>query len=183
MRKSIQELRDQAAATIESNVAGAVSAADVRSMFLDFLNAIQPAYGLLTIANTKNQTVNITPSLLTFLEAQDSDSSQTTSTFANGRIARSERGTSRLSFNCDIETSNGRFVTFTIYKDGVATPWSVTANGGGAGNPVACSLVGLDYADPAATYTVMVSAEVNATVVTFSKTVFALEVVPVNTFA
>lgn len=182
-RKSLVELEAQAAATIESNVIGAVSAADVRQMFLDFINAIRPGYGQLTIVGSKNQVVSIAPSLLTFTGQSDSNPAQTTSTFANGRIARTERGMSRINFTMDVETNSGRFVTFTLMKNGVATPWKQTINGGGSGNPVCLSFSALDYADPAATYSIFVSAEQNNTTVTFANGGFVVELVPVNVFS
>jgi hypothetical protein len=64
----------------------------------------------------------------------------------------------------------------------VATPWKVTANGAGANNPVACSMVAYDYADPAATYSIQVSAEIDAVSVKLSNAVMLLSVVPVNSF-
>jgi hypothetical protein len=182
MRKSFAELRAEVAALIQDNTTNLIEPADVRAVFLDILDAIQPAYGYLAKDAAGAQTLGLTPIPMTWASALDSDPNQTTSNFTAGTIARAERGTSQLTFNADIEAANGRFVTFTIYKDGAPTPWRVTGNGGGAGNPVAVSMEAIDYADPAATYSIYASCEVNGTSVTISNAVCLLSVVPVNTF-
>jgi hypothetical protein len=68
-RKSLNELRAQAVATLEDNTTFNISPLDVRAMILDFIEAIQPAYGLLTIVGNTTQTVNIAPSLMVFTAA------------------------------------------------------------------------------------------------------------------
>ena len=183
MRKSFVELRAEIAAAFPDNTAGAITPAAMRTYLLDALNAIQPAYGTLARSAAAPIVANITPPVkVTWQIAADSDATQTTSNFSAGSIARAERGTSAINFTTDFEASNGRFITFTLFKDGVATPWRITGNGAGAGNPVAVALTAIDYADPAATYDVRMTAEVAATTVTISDSAMILEIVPVNTF-
>ena len=149
-RKSIVELEAQAIATLEDNNTNNISPAEVRAMFLEFLNAIRPAYGVLRQDSVAAQVYGLTPVKVAWNNASDSDPLQTTSSAGNGRITRAEKGTSVINFTMDFESTNGRFITFTIYKNGLATPWRITANGAGAGNPVGVALTMLDYADPAA---------------------------------
>jgi len=182
-RKSFVELRSQTNGTINDNTVGDISPLEVRTLILDILNAIQPAYGVLSLVGPAAQTAGITPAVvMNFSSVTDSDATQTTSVASPGRITRSERGTSVATFTTDFEAANGRFVTFSLYKNGVLTPWRVTGNGGGAGNPVAVSLTAIDYADPAAFYDIRITAELAATVVTLSNAAFVLRIDPVNTF-
>jgi hypothetical protein len=181
-RKSILELIAQAEADFADNVAGLITPAKLRGWAIDFLNSIAPAYGYLTKDNPSSQTLGLTPALITFTGKFDSDPSQTTSAVPASTITRAEKGTSTFQFSANIEAQNGRFVTFTIYKDGAPTTWSITGNGAGAGNPVAVALTAVDYADPAAVYDVRGTAEVNGTPVTIDNMIFMLAVEPVRSF-
>ena len=184
MRKSYNELRAEIALLFPDNAAGEITPADLRTFLLNTLEATQPAYGSLTRATLSGNIVaNITPPVkVTWQAAGDSDAAQTTSNFANGDITRSERGTSVINFNADMEAANGRFITFTLFKNGVATPWGITGNGGGAGNPVAVALTAIDYADPAAVYDIRASSEVAAITVTLSNMAMIVQILPVNTY-
>jgi len=183
-RKSFAELRAEIAALILDNTTNLVEPADVRGVFLDILDAIQPAYGTLRrTVPSANIVANITPAVkVTWEAAADTDPTQTTSNFSAGTIARSERGTSVINFTADMETSANRFITFTLFKNGVATTWRITGNGGGAGNPVAVSLTAIDYADPAATYDIRMTAEIAGTTVTLSNMALIVQLLPVNTY-
>jgi len=183
-RPSFAELRAQIAATFPDNTAGAITPAAVRTYLTNALAAIQPGYGKL-VRQTLAATIvaNVSPAVkVTWEAAGDSDPTQTTSNFTNGNIVRTERGTSRITFTADLEAANGRFVTFALFKNGVATPWRITGNGGGVGNPIGVSLAAIDYADPAATYDIRMTAELANTSVTLTNMVMLVEVVPVNTY-
>ena len=181
-RKSVVELEAQANSTLPDNNTGAISPADVRSMILDFLNAFRPAYGALK--KTAPQTVNLglTPVGVQYTTAQDSDINQTTSSVATGVITRAERGVATINFNMDIEVAANRFITATLYKNGVATTWRITMNGAGSGNPVGMALTAVDYADPAANYEVRLSAEAAGTSTIISNGAFLLAIDPVNSY-
>jgi hypothetical protein len=180
-RKSIQELIVQADTTLADNVVGDISAADVRNIVKDFLNAVKPAYGQLAVLTPSTQALTTTPSILDFTTAADSDPTETTSSTTTNTITRLDRGTSRITLNLDVETAANREVTIILYKNGVATPWRVTTSGRGTGSPVGVSLVAVDYADPAANYSVFVQTDAAASVI-FNNVVFLIEVVPVNSY-
>lgn len=182
IRKSIVELEALAAATIEDNTTGSVSPADVRAMFMEFLNAIRPAYGYIRQTGNPAQNLGLTPVKMQWNNAADSDINETNSSAANGRISRLERGTSTINFTVDIECQSGRFVTATLYKNGTATPWRVTTVGAGNGNPVAMSLTAVDYADPAAYYEIFLAAEVANTNTVISNAGMILSIDPVNSY-
>lgn len=181
-RKSILELVALANASFPDNVTGLISPADVRDFCLEFLNAITPAYGVLSAAGPLSQTFGLTPVVVAFSNKQDSDPSQTTSTAAAGTIVRSERGTSTINFSVDVAMANNIQVTFSITKNGVATPWKVSATGRGAANPVSVAITAIDYADPAATYTVTAVAENAGTAVTLTELAFVVSIDPVRSY-
>jgi hypothetical protein len=182
MRKSIVELIAQATADFPDNVTGLITPAKLRAWAIDFLNSISPAYGYLSLTGPLSQTFGLTPAIVVFQTAYDSNPAETTSTIPGSSIARAEKGTSTINFTMDLETNNGRFITFTLYKNGVATPWRITGNGGGAGNPIAVALTAVDYADPAAVYDVRATAEVAGTSVTLSNGALLVSIDPVRSF-
>lgn len=181
-RKSILELIAQATADFPDNITGLVTPAKLRQWAIDFLNSIAPSYGYLTLTGPTTQTFGTTSALVVFLTAYDSDPAQTTSAIPASTVTRTEKGTSTINFTMDIETNNGRFITFTLHKNGAPTPWRVTGNGGGAGNPVGVSLTAVDYADPAAVYSIQATAEVDGTSVTLSNGAMIVQVEPVRSF-
>lgn len=181
-RKSINELIAQATADFADNVTGLITPTKLRNWAIDFLNSISPAYDYLTKITASPQTFGLTPALVVFDAAYDSDPSQTTAAVPASTITRAERGSSTFQFSADIETQNGRFITFTLYKNGAPTLWRITGNGGGVGNPVSVALTAVDYADPAAVYSMEATAEVNGTSVTLSNMAFLLEVNTVRSF-
>jgi hypothetical protein len=181
-RKSIVELTAQAAASFPDNNTGAITPALLRTMITDFLHAIAPAYGI--CQKTAPQTVNLglTPIAIQYNTATSSDINQLLASAALGEIERLERGTSTINFAMDIECATNRFITATLFKDGVATPWRITANGAGNGNPVGMALTAIDYADPAATYDVRLTAETAGVSTVISNGAFLLGVDPVNSY-
>jgi hypothetical protein len=181
-RKSMVELEAEATTNLPDNTSGAISAADVRQMFLNFINAIRPAYG--TCQKTTPQTVNLglTPVTITYNTAQSSDINQLTASAPLGEIDRTERGTSTINFTMDFECATNRFITATLYKNGAITPWRATVNGAGAGSPVGMAFTAVDYADPAASYDVRLTAEQANVSTTISNGAFLLSVDPVNSF-
>ena len=181
-RKSITELELQADTTIEDNTSKSISPADVRAMFKDFLNAIRPAHGVLRQTGNPTQGLGLTPTKMLWNNASDSDINETNSSAANGSISRIERGTSTINVTLDVECTSGRFITATLYKNGVATAWRITTVGAGNGNPVGMAFTAVDYADPAAYYEVFLSAEVANTATVVSNGAMLLSVDPVNTY-
>jgi hypothetical protein len=181
-RKSITELTAQAIASFPDNVIGSVTPALLRTFCEDFLHAIAPAYGVCqkTVAATVN--LGLTPAPIVYNTATSSNIDQLTASAATGKISRNERGTSTINFTMDIECQTNRFITATLFKNGVATPWRITVNGAGTGNPVGMALTAIDYADPAAEYDVRLSAETAGTSTIISNGALILSVDPVNSY-
>ena len=181
-RKSITELTAQAIASFPDNATGLITPALLRTMFEDFLHAIAPAYGF--CQKTAPQTVSLgtTPVAIAYDTASSSDINQLTASAPLGTLTRSERGTSTINFTMDVETSNTRITTFTLYKNGVATPWRVSVNGAGAGNPVGVAMTAVDYADPAAAYDVRASSDAAGTSTVLNNGGLIITVDPVNSY-
>lgn len=182
MRPSIVELSAAVNAAFPDNTTGLITPAILRGFLQDFLNAVRPAYGIVTLTGSNVQTLGLTPQVVVFTGASDSSAAETTSTAATGSIVRDSPGTSTINFSIDLEASNGRFVTFTLYKDGAPTLWRITGNGAGAGNPVAVALTAIDYADPAATYQVFATAEIEGVSTTLANGALIVSVDPVNSY-
>jgi hypothetical protein len=182
MRKSFVELQNDLGVFFPDNTTQFITPAKVREYLLEFLNAIRPAYGVLTQNPDRVQTVGTTPVKMLWAAQSDSDANQTSSSFVNGEITRAERGTSTINFTTDFECATGRFLTFTLYKNGSPTAWRITGNGAGAGNPIAVALTAIDYADPAAIYSIYITAEVAGVSVTLRSAALIISVDPVNSF-
>ena len=182
-RPSIVELSAAVDTAFPDNTSGLITPAILRAFLHDFLNAVRPAYGIVTLPASNIQTLGLTPQVIVFTEASDSSAAETVSTAATGSVARTAKGTSTINFSMDIEAANGRFVTFTIYKNGAPTLWRITGNGGGAGNPVSVALTAIDYADPAATYQIFATAEIDGVSTTLSNGALLVSADPVNSYA
>jgi len=182
-RKSILELIAQATADFPDNATGLITPAKLRTWAIDFLNAIAPAYGYLTLTGPLTQTFGLAPTLVAMQAAFNSDPSQTTAAVPASTVIKVERGNVTINFTMDIEAANGRFISFQVYKDGTPTGWRTTGNGGGTGNPVSVALTAVDYSStPGAVYDIRATAEVAGTSVIMSNGGFVVQVEPVRDF-
>jgi len=182
-RKSVVELVAQATADFPDNVTGLITPAKLRQFVIDFLTSFSPAYGYLQLPGPTSQVLNIAPSLLVFATATDSDPSQTTSIVPASTVTRTEKGVATIVFTCDFACQVGRFITFTLFKNGVATPWRVTNTGGGLANPLAVSLTAIDPAtSPGAVYDIRATAEANGISTTLTNGFFVVQLEPVRSF-
>lgn len=182
-RKSTQELLAEIDAQLPDNTIGAITPAILRGVLNDIVMAFQPAYGYLQQNTGVVLTLGTTPTQVPFNTHFTSDAAQVGATGgATANLSPVNAGTTVFEFSGDIETSNGRFITFTLYKNGSPTTWRVTGNGAGAGNPIAVAFSAIDYADPAAVYSLWAAAEVAGTSVTFSNAAFLASIEPVNSY-
>ena len=182
-RKSTQELLAEIATQLPDNSIGAITPAVLRGVLNDIVMAFQPAYGYLQQSSGVVLTLGTTPTQVPFNTPFTSDATQIGATGGvTANLAPVNAGATAFQFSGDIEASNGRFITFTLYKNDVPTTWRVTGNGAGAGNPIAVAFSAIDYADPAAVYSLWASAEVAGTSVTFSNAAFLASVEPVNSY-
>ena len=180
-RKSFIELATQADADFPDNITGMITPAKLRNYLKDMLDAMRPAYGYLTLPGSNPLTAGLTPVIFAWTAQYDS-TGQTVSSTVSNNIARQERGTCTLNFTVDFVAPANRQLTFTLFKNGVATTWRQSAQGTGATDPVSISFTAVDYADPAATYDIRVQADAAGVSTTMSNAAFILAIDPVNNY-
>jgi hypothetical protein len=183
-RKSIEQLIADANANFADNTVGLITPAKLRAWCVDFLTTMSPAYGYLQLVGPASQTFNLAPSLMVFSAATDSDATQTTSVVPASTVTRAEAGVATIVFTTNVACALNRFITFKLFKNGVATPWSVTATGGGAANPVAVSMTAVDPSTtPGAAYSIQAVAEINGVACTLTNGFFVVQLEQVRSFA
>jgi len=181
-RKSFVELANELVVDFPDNVTGAITPAILRTYFNNFLDAIRPAYGIISRETPAVQVLGVADVPLIFEVGSVSTVPDYTVTPASGTVTRLAAGTTRLTFTTTIDTAVGRIITVTLYKNGVATPWRISATGGGAGKPVDIALNALQYDAGAAVYQWQVRADAASTNTTFSNVDCIAETVPVNAY-
>ena len=183
-RKSMTELLAELLTSFPDNNAKFITPAILRGYFTDFINAIRPAYALLSRATGVSQSVTVAPAPLVFTTSDVSAGlGEFTANAALGKIDRLIPGTVRFTFSADmLPASNAtRTITFTVYKDGVPTVWRQSVTTSATGVIESVSFVALIYAATPASYQMYVSIDV-ALAYTFSEMVWIAEVVPVNSY-
>jgi hypothetical protein len=141
-RKTMVALLAQADATIEDNVAGNISASDVRAMFKDFIDTMTPGFGAVGRATQTLVTLGPTQQVVTYdtLLAVTVDY---TAVLAAGTVQRNALGlptvNNRVTFYASVDCAAGSEVSFVLFRDGVNVPGGCTVSGLGGGNPVEAS--------------------------------------------
>jgi hypothetical protein len=181
-RKSFVQLQADLATAFPDNITGLITPAILRNYLNSFLEAIRPAYGLLSRTTPNVQTLQLTDTPVVFETGFVSDVPDYTTTPATGVINRLEAGTTTVTFNCSVEGTAGRIVTVTLYKNSVATSWRGSATLGGAGKPVEIALTSLSYEGGAAAYQLQAKCDTAGTSVTFSSMDALAQTVPVNAY-
>jgi hypothetical protein len=132
-------LKAQADATIEDNITGAISAADVRNMIKDVLDTLTPGFGAVGRATQTLTALGPTQQVVTYdtLLAVTADF---TANLALGTVQRNALGlptvNNRVTFFAQVDCPAGNEVSFTLFRDGVSVPGGCTISGQGNGNPV-----------------------------------------------
>lgn len=181
-RKSFVQLQADLATAFPDNITGLITPTILRTYLNSFLEAIRPAYGLLSRTTPNAQTLQLTDTPVVFETGYVSDVPDFTATPATGTISRLEAGSTSVNFNCSAEGTAGRIVTVTLYKNGVATSWRGSATLGGAGKPVEIAFAALSYEGAAAAYQLQAKCDTAGTSVTFSSMDVLTQTVPVNAY-
>jgi len=183
-RKSITELLAALLTSFPDQNTKFITPLILRNYFTDFLNAIRPAYALLTRGAGVIQAVTVAPAPLQFTSADvTAGLGEFTANAATGLVGRNIPGTVRLTFSADLQptTNATRTVAFTIYQDGVPTSWRQTITTTATGQIESVAFTALLYAAAAANFQIYVSVDTNQSF-TFSDMVWVVEVVPVNSY-
>jgi hypothetical protein len=181
-RKSFVELSNDLLTSFPDNIAGAITPLVLRTYFQNFLDAIRPAYGLISRTAPVVQTFGLTDAPVVFDTGVVSGVPDYTVTQATGTITRLAAGSTRLTFSASAEGANGRLVSFTLYKNGTPTSWRTSATLQGAGKPVDTTLVAAIYEGSQAIYQLQAKTDVASTGVTLSNMDMLAETVPVNSY-
>lgn len=181
-RKSMSQLVADLLTSFPDNTTGLITPAVLRAYLTSVIEAIQPAYGLLSRSTTATQALTTTSAPLVFESGFASDVPDYATVAATGTIQRLAAGTCRIVFNVDASVANNQVVVFELWKDGVLTPWSCTLTGTGVGEPIGTGFAALVYSGAAATYQLRARTIGAAATVTFHVGEFLLETVPVYTY-
>lgn len=179
VRRTILELLTAADNTLPDNSTGEISPADVRDLIKDFLDTMAPAYAALSISSAIAQAVTVSDTVMVFSAVRVAQAPEWTAAVPASTITNSAPNVTRVTFNVDILAATNRTLTFTLYANGVATPWTVSNQGDGTGNPQAVSMTAIHdgSADASTVYTMRVRADANASP-SFENAVFVCENLP-----
>jgi hypothetical protein len=185
MSKTIVELEAQARATIEDNTAGAISAADVRNMFLEFLQTMKPASARISLTTPLVMQLTTTPKVIKPYTTIDYiDTPEFVATIVNGSVTRilSNSTSVRTSIivSGTLEAPSGNDVTVELRRNGVAIGFSAINTGRGTGNYVPFDFGAYGpISTVAGEYALYAYAKATANV-TFSNVSLLLEKIPVR---
>jgi hypothetical protein len=182
-RRTIVELVAQANATLEDNVIGGISPADVRNMILDFLDTIRPSYAVINIgASGVSKAVTAAFSTFSWAATYIAQAPDWTTSLASGTCQRSGGpATTRLTFNADVVAPNNSITTFALFVNDVETSFAVSNTSASSTDKQSFSLSAIVYdATPTIQFQIQVKSNVSGNVV-ISNAVLVCENVPVNT--
>jgi hypothetical protein len=182
-QKSTNELLAQAAATLPDNTTQDISAADVRQMFVDFIDTVAPAYGAIQLVSQAIVT-SATPAVLAPFTTQVIAQPGYSTNLTNGTVTREllgvAGGTDQIYCSGSVEGNNNSVVTVTLYRNGAPLAFKSTATCRGAGNLVSFSLTGITYTDVDGVYDVRVTGDTGTH--TFHDVNFIVQRQPVRSF-
>ena len=181
-RKSFVQLQQDLLTAFPDNITGLITPAILRGFLDSFLQAIRPAYGLVSRPNATAQVVTSTDAPLVFDSGYVSDVPDFVATPATGTLQRVDAGTTRMTLNATMEGANGRLVSMTLYKNGVPTAWKASVTLAGAGKPVDVSMYSLTYDGAPAAYQMRVKCDTASESISFSNMDFFAESIPVNAY-
>jgi len=181
-RKSLKEVLTDSGIFFPDNNTGQITPTGLRTWIAELIGAISPGYAYIVRPGPTVQAMTAVPAALVFDTATVTNSGQAdyTANAAAGEIVRVERGTTRLTFTADITppTNSNSNLTFTLFKNGVATVWRVSVTLTAIAVKESVSMSMIDYNSSAAIYTMHASSNANGNY-SFSEMELVAEVVPV----
>jgi hypothetical protein len=184
-RKSMTELLADLGTMFPDNTTGLITPQILRDYFTNYINAIRPAYALLERQLGVTQALTVAPAPVVFTSSDVTSAlGEYTATANIGRITHLIPGTVRFTFTADLlpPANQTRTITFTLYKNGVATPWrqSISTSASGVIESVGFTAILYDGGSNV-NYDLYVQIDV-ATTFTLSNMVVVAETVPVNAY-
>ena len=182
MRKTFTELRNEFFKSFPDPSTDQIDGGRLYDLIQDVLDTLQPAYGVLsTIGAPISGTIGTSPVLVPWELKYWETAPEFVVNQAAGSITFTRpSGVVRITLTIDIGVAVNRALEFTIFANGVATPWRMQITGTGVTKPDAVGLVAILNPAVPTTYTIMASADQANTAAEFSNAVFVVENVPVG---
>jgi len=154
----------------------------LRTYLDDLIKAIRPSYVWLFRQAPVAQAVTVAPVQLVFTAAEITYAQgEYTANASVGRITRLDAGVCQFTFTASISSPSNsvRLLTFTLYKNGVATPFRQSQSFNVIGEVLSITFGAVQSSSLPADYDMYVQSSVNETF-TFSEMVFLAQTVPAN---
>lgn len=180
-RKSFVELSAELLVDFPDQNTKAITPAILRGFFNALFEAIRPSYGYIDLTSWA-VSLGLSDIPMVFQAGFVSDVPDYTTVPGTGTVTRVAGGTTRLTFNADVEGPTGRVITFTLYINGVATLWRTSVVAQGNGKPISVSLPIIYYLNAPATFQMQAKADQSTTAVTITEAILVAETVPVNNY-
>jgi len=125
-RKTITELTNQTNSSLPDNAVGLITPAVLRTLILDFLDTVTPAYANIVLTSgigipmTTSYTTISWSSILILTDIY-------TVSLASGLVTRiAGPGVARVSFSIDVMAPSNSVTTFALFVDGIETAWATS---------------------------------------------------------
>ena len=181
-RKSLDQMLADLFTAFPDNNTKAITPQVLRTYFDNLIKALRPSYAWLSRTTGATQAVTVAPTPLAFAASELSYAQgEYTANASVGRITRLDAGVCQFNFTADISSPSNspRVLTFTLYKNGVATPFRQSQSFSVSGEVLSVSFGALQSNNAAANYDMYVQSTVNETF-TFSEMVFLAQTIPAN---
>jgi hypothetical protein len=181
-RKSLNQMLADLLVAFPDNNTKLITPTILRTYLDDLIKALRPSYAILRRDTAVAQAVTVTPIPLVFTTSDLAAAlGEYTANAAVGDITRLDAGTVNFNFTADISSSSNstRLLTFTLYKNGVATPFRQSQQFTVAGEVISLSFTAIQFNNAAASYVMRVESSVNETF-TFSNMGFVAQTIPAN---
>jgi len=180
-RKTIVELIADVSASFPDNTVGAITPLILRTFLNNFLDTMRPSYGAASLTSV-SVGLTTTDAGFTWGAVVAAQAPDYTVALPTGIITRAGGPASATAqFSIDITSPNNSVTIFTLYIDGVATPWAVSDTSTSSSDVRSCAMSAINYSSNAnPTYQIRARSNASNTV-TLSNGVFVVQNVPVNT--
>lgn len=180
-RKTITELYAQATADFADNTSGAITPIKLRQFCQDFLDTVRPSYAAIVLTTGIPVSVSTTDTVFSWSSIVAAQAPDWTVSLGSGNISRANGPAStQINFSIDCVAPNNSITIFTLYVDGVATPWVISNTSTSASDIQSFAFSAVSYSANL-TPTYQIRAKSNGTnTVTLSNGVLVCQNIPVN---
>jgi len=181
-RKSLDQMLADLITAFPDNNTKLITPTILRTYLDDLIKAIRPSYAWLSRQAPVAQAVTVAPVPLVFTAVEITYAQgEYTANASVGRITRLDVGVCQFNFTADISSPSNspRVLTFTLYKNGVATPFRQSQSFSVVGEVLSVSFSAIQSSSLPANYDMYVQSSVNETF-TFSEMVFLAQTIPAN---